>query len=63
MPEKWIKVTDCIPELDDDGHSEMVLVVGPKKIILQNFTIEDEWQLPMGITHWMPLPKLPEEYL
>lgn len=52
-----------MPELDDDGHSEMVLVVGPKKIILQNFTIEDEWQLPMGITHWMPLPKLPEEYL
>lgn len=52
-----------MPELDDDGHSEMVLVVGPKKIILQNFTIEDEWQLPMEITHWMPLPKLPEEYL
>lgn len=63
MLEKWIKVTDCMPELDDDGHSEMALVVGPKKIILQNFTIEDEWQLPMGITHWMPLPKLPEEYL
>lgn len=58
---KWIKVTDRMPELDDDGHSEMVLVVGPKKIILQNFTIEDEWQLPMKVTHWMPLPELPEE--
>ena len=58
---KWIKVTDRMPELDDDGHSEMVLVVGPKKIIFQNFTIEDEWQLPMKVTHWMPLPELPEE--
>lgn len=61
MLRKWIKVTDRLPELDDDGHSEMVLVVGPKKIILQNFTIEDEWQLPMKVTHWMPLPELPEE--
>ena len=60
---KWIKVTDYMPELDDDGHSEMVLVVGPKKIILQNFTIDDKWQLPMEVTHWMPLPKLPKEYL
>lgn len=58
---QWIKVTDRMPELSDDGHSEMVLVVGPKKIILQNFTIEDKWQLPMKVTHWMPLPELPEE--
>ena len=58
---KWIKVTDCMPELEDDGYSEMVLVVGPKKIILQNFTIDNKWQLPMEVTHWMPLPELPEE--
>lgn len=50
-----------MPELDDDGHSEIVLTVGPKKIILQNFTIEDEWQFPMEVTHWMPLPELPKE--
>lgn len=60
---QWIKITDHMPELDDDGHSEMVLTVGPKKLILQNFTIEDEWQFPMEITHWMPLPELPKEYL
>ena len=58
---KWIKVTDRMPELDDDGHSEMVLVVGPKKIIQQNFLIDDEWVLPMDITHWMPLPDMPED--
>nr|DAT03626.1 MAG TPA: Protein of unknown function (DUF551) [Caudoviricetes sp.] len=61
MLEKWIKVTDCMPELDDDGHSEMVLVVGPKKIIQQNFLIDGEWVFPMDITHWMPLPDMPED--
>jgi hypothetical protein len=49
-----------MPELDDDGYSEMVLVVGSQKLILQNYTIEDEWQFPMEVTHWMPLPELPE---
>ena len=60
---QWIKCSERMPELDDDGCSEMVFVVGPKKLILQNFTIEDEWQFPMEVTHWMPLPELPEEYL
>lgn len=37
MLEKWIKVTDCMPELDDDGHSEMVLAVDTKGIRHLNF--------------------------
>nr|DAN92983.1 MAG TPA: Protein of unknown function (DUF551) [Caudoviricetes sp.] len=57
---KWIKCSERMPELDDDGYSEMVLVVGSQKLILQNYTIEDEWQFPMEVTHWMPLPELPE---
>lgn len=60
---QWIKCTERMPELDDDGVSHMVLVVGPKKIIFQNFTVEDEWHFPQEVTHWMPLPELPEEYL
>lgn len=52
-----------MPELDDDGVSDMVLVVGPKKLILQNFTVDDKWHFPQEVTHWMPLPELPEEYL
>ena len=60
---QWIKCTERMPELDDDGYSEMVLAVGPKKVILQNFTVDDKWQLSMKVTHWMPLPELPEEYL
>lgn len=63
MNMKWIKCTERMPELDDDGASEVVLVVGPKRVILQNFTLEDKWQLPMEVTHWMPLPELPKEYL
>lgn len=57
----WIKCSERMPELDDDGHSEMVLVVGKKKIIQQNFLVDDEWVFPMDITHWMPLPKPPKE--
>lgn len=52
-----------MPELDEDGVSEVVLVVGTNKVVLQNFTVDDKWKLPMEITHWMPLPELPEEYL
>ena len=58
---QWIKVTDHMPELNDKGQSEIVLAVGPKKVILQNFTIHNEWQFPMKITHWMPLPELPKD--
>ena len=57
----WIKCSERMPELDDDGRSEMVLVVGKKKIIQQNFLVDDEWVFSMDITHWMPLPELPKE--
>lgn len=58
---RWIKCTERMPELDDDGLSERVLVVGPEKIIQQNFLIYGEWVFPMDITHWMPLPDMPED--
>lgn len=34
---KWIKVTDRLPELDDDGHSEMVLALDNKGMRHLNF--------------------------
>ena len=58
---QWIKCTERMPELDDDGHSEMVLAVDTKKRIHMNFLVDDEWILPAEITHWMPLPELPEK--
>lgn len=57
----WIKCSERMPELDDDGHSKMVLVVGKKKIIQQNYLVDDEWVFLMDITHWMPLPELPKD--
>lgn len=57
----WIKCSERMPELDDDGYSEMVLVAGRNGSIRLNFLIDDEWSLAMEITHWMPLPKPPKE--
>lgn len=58
---KWIKVTDRLPELDDDGHSEMVLALDNKGMRHLNFLKDTGWLLPAGVTHWMPLPELPEK--
>ncbi len=58
---QWIKVTDRMPELSDDGHSEMVLVVNSRGLIYQNYTIDNEWAVTTDITHWMPLPELPKD--
>ena len=44
----WIKCTERMPELDDDGYSDIVLAVEPKKIIFQNFTVDDKWKLLIG---------------
>lgn len=58
---KWIKCSERMPELDDDGYSEMVLVVSSRGLIYQNYTIDNEWAVPTDITHWMPLPELPKD--
>ena len=58
---QWIKVTDRMPELDDDGHSEMVLALDNKGMRHLNFLKDTGWLLPAEVTHWMPLPELPEE--
>ena len=50
-----------MPELDDDGHSEMVLVADRNGSIRLNYLIDDEWMVPIEVTHWMPLPELPKE--
>lgn len=60
---EWIKCIDRLPELYAKGRSEVVLVVGKQKLILQNFMEDGKWALNMKVTHWQPLPELPEEYL
>ncbi len=48
-------------ELDDNGYSKMVFVVGRKKIVQQNFLKDGNWVFLMDVTHWMPIPELPED--
>ena len=38
---QWIKCTERMPELDDDGHSEMVLALDTKNMIHLNFLRND----------------------
>lgn len=57
----WIKCSERMPELDDDGYSEMVLVVGRHGSIHLNYLKDNEWSLAMKVTHWMPLPELPKD--
>lgn len=57
----WIKCSERMPELDDDGRSEIVLVAGRNGSINLNFLIDDKWFNAMEVTHWMPLPQPPKE--
>ena len=57
----WIKCSERMSELDDNGYSKMVFVVGRKKIVQQNFLKDGNWVFLMDVTHWMPIPELPED--
>lgn len=61
LKNQWIKCSERMPELDDDGYSETVLSVGSKKTIYLNYLKDGEWMVPIGVTHWMPLPDLPKD--
>lgn len=58
---QWIKCTERMPELDDDGHSEMVLALDTKNMIHLNFLRDDGWLLPTEVIYWMPIPELPKD--
>ena len=58
----WIKCSDRLPELDDDGYSYPVLAVneiGDIKVV--SFYGDEGWDSCTEITHWMPLPQPPKE--
>lgn len=58
---RWIKCSDRLPELDDDGYSETVISVGPTKTIYLNYLKDGEWMVPIEVTHWQPLPAPPKD--
>lgn len=59
---KWIKCSEQMPEQDENGFSPVVIVVGPSKRALLNYTFKGKWAIEMDITHWTLPPQLPEEY-
>lgn len=61
MIEKWIPVTERLPE---DGKRVVCFMVyaPPLRISIQyNVWLGDEWEVDDGhVTHWMPLPLPPK---
>ena len=57
----WIKCSDRLPDLDDDGYSERVLVLNSYGDIIFSCIVNHDWEFGKDITHWMPLPELPKD--
>ena len=56
---QWIAVEDHLPEI-----GKTVLTVSDQNDITSQFRLEDKfgrWSTTANITHWMPLPPLPEK--
>lgn len=73
LEQRWIPVTERLPELQSWGASEVVLGLiksenAPSLNKLHNLTLcvycdNGIWSMPgryVAITHWMPLPEPPE---
>ncbi len=57
----WIKCSDRLPDLDDDGYSERVLALNSDEDIIFSWIVNHDWEFGEDITHWMPLPELPKD--
>lgn len=72
---KWVKVTDCLPEIKDDsviaffgntGSIETVHIEEYFKPITSGLDDKGSqkytlWAYHQNVTHWMPLPEPPED--
>ena len=61
MSSQWIKCSDRLPNLDDDGYSEQVLVVNKLGNKMVDQCNDKGWLSCSEVTHWIPLPKLPND--
>ena len=58
----WIKCSDRLPSLDDDGYSEPVLAINEiGNIQVVSFYSGDGFDSISKITHWQPLPAPPKD--
>ena len=67
----WISVDDRLPEFVVDGYENpvLVLIYSDKCRVACFNAVENYWVrepdeyvfVPGAVTHWMPLPNLPEE--
>lgn len=66
---KWIKVKDKLPPVDEDVilASEIAVTIGfymnKGRVMKEGFwvLVNGEAEELYGVTHWMPLPELPNE--
>jgi len=58
---KWIKCSERMPELDDDGCSDGVLALTSDENIIFSWVVNHDWEFGEDITYWMPLPQPPKE--
>lgn len=64
---EWISVKDRLPEVPKEGTHPRYLTLVPYRNFYRPYIFEDKyfgsadsWELE-GVTHWMPLPELPED--
>lgn len=58
----WIKCSDRLPDLDDDGYSEPVLAINEiGNIQVVSFYSDEGWDSYGEVTHWQPLPEPPKD--
>lgn len=64
----WVSVHDHLPTDGEDvlcrlcsDHGDVYATVGCYNLTLKLWDIDAEWASSRHVTHWMPLPDMPEE--
>jgi len=57
---RWIPVGERLPENDDERQGQYLVAVEGKWVKISYFCPQFDWDYA-DVTHWMPLPKPPED--
>ena len=61
---EWISVKDRLPEKKHEAYLcslDSSLFPGSQYVSIREFCDDGEWEAHGTVTHWMPLPELPQE--